>query len=96
MRTILKIFVAPFVVLLTIFWAAMVFVFSWAETILQFVSGIAMLLALVMFFGKQIPGGITFAAIGFLISPVGIPAIAEWLINKIDDLNGALKDFITT
>jgi len=96
MRMILKILAAPFVVALTVMWAALVFVFCWAEKILHLASGIAGLAAVVLFIAKQTTGGIIFAVVAFLISPVGIPAIAEWLIDKLDDMNDALKGFITT
>jgi hypothetical protein len=95
MRIILKILFAPLVVVLTISWAFLVFVFCWAETILSFISGIAGLIAVVFFIAGQIPNGIVLMVIAFLISPVGIPAIAKWLIDKLDDLNDAIKDFIT-
>ena len=96
MRIILKIIVAPFVVLLTISWAVLVFLFCWAETILKFASGITGLVALVMFIAGQTPGGIVFAIIAFLISPVGVPAFAKWLIDKLDELNETLKGFIAS
>ena len=96
MRIILKILAAPFVVLLTISWAVLVFIFCWAETILEIASGISGLLALVLFITGQTTGGIVFGVIAFLICPLGIPAIAKWLIDKLDDMNDALKDFITT
>jgi len=96
MRIVLKILAAPFVVVLTISWAFLVFLFCWAETILQFVSGIAGLAALALFIMGQTTGGIVFAVLAFLISPVGLPLVAKWLIDKLDDLNDALKDFITT
>jgi len=96
MRIILKILAAPFVVALTVSWALLVFVFCWAEMILQYVSGIAGLVSLILFIIGQTTGGIVFIVIAFLISPVGIPAIAKWLIDKLDDLNDALKCFITT
>jgi len=96
MRIILKILATPFVVLLTVLWAILVFLFCWAKTVLSFASGIVGLIAIALFIGGQTTGGIVFAVIAFLISPVGIPAIAEWLINKIGDLNDALKYFITT
>ena len=96
MRIIFKILVAPFVVVLTVLWAVLIFVFCWAETILHYASGLVGLIALVLFFMGQTTGGIVFAVIAFLISPVGIPAIAEWLIDKLDDMNNALKCFITT
>lgn len=96
MRIILKILAAPFVVVLTVSWAFLVFVSCFAETILQYVSGLAALVALALFIMGQTTGGIVFAVIAFLISPVGIPAVAKWLIDKLDDLNDALKCFITT
>jgi len=96
MRIILKILAAPLVFVLTISWAFLVFVFCFAETILSFISGVAGLVALVFFIAGQPINGLVMAVIAFLISPVGIPFIAKWLIDRLDDLNDALKDFITT
>ena len=33
--------------------------------------------------------------IAFVVSPFGLPAVAEWLIDKLDSLNYSLKSFIT-
>ena len=96
MRIILKILAAPFVVALTVSWVLLVFVFCWAEMILQYVSGLAGLVALILFIIGQTTGGVVFLVIAFLISPVGLPAVAKWLIDKLNDLNDALKCFITT
>ena len=96
MRIILKIIAAPFVVVLTISGAVLIFLFCWAEMILKFASGIAGLVAVILLFAGQTPGGIVFAVITFLISPVGIPAFAKWLIDKLYDLNDTLKCFITS
>jgi len=96
MRTIGKILAAPFVVVLTVSWAVMVFVFCWAQAVLNFASGLVALLAIILFVTGQTTGGIVFAVVAFLISPVGIPAIAEWLIDRLSDMNSALKNFIAT
>ena len=96
MRIVLKIIAAPFVILLTLSWAIMVFLFCWAELILKFLSGISGLIAIVMLIAGQTQGGIVFGVIAFLVSPIGIPAVAKWLIDKLDDWNDALKSFITT
>jgi len=96
MRIILKIIAAPFIVLLTISWAIMVFLFCWAEVILKFLSGIAGLIAIIMLIAGQTQGGIVFGVIAFLASPIGIPAVAKWLIDKLGDWNDALKCFITS
>ena len=95
MRIIGKIIAAPFIALLTITWAVLIFIFCWLETILNYVSGLAGLVAIVLFFMGQTTGGIVFGVIAFLICPVGLPAIAKWLIDKLDDMNNALKSFIT-
>lgn len=31
----------------------------------------------------------------FAISPFGLPALAGWLLAKLDELNGSLRGFIT-
>ena len=96
MRIILKILAAPFVVVLTVLWTFLVFVFCWGEMLLNIVSGIVGLLAVVLFFMGQTTGGIVFMVIAFLVSPVGLPVIVKWVLDKIFDFNEALKDFITT
>jgi len=96
MRIILKILAAPFVPVLTVLWAVLIFVFCWLETILQYASGLVGLIAIVLFCMGQTTGGIVFGVISFLICPLGLPAIAKWLIDKLDDMNDALKYFITT
>ena len=96
MRIIGKILAAPFVVVLTVLWAVLIFVFCWGETILHFVSGGVGILAIVLFFMGQTTGGIVFAVIAFLISPVGLPAIIKWFIDRLGNLNNKLKIFMTT
>ena len=96
MRIIIKIIAAPFVVVLTVLWAVLVFVFSWANVILNIASGIIGLLAIVLFVAGQTTNGIILAIVAFLLSPVGLPAIADWLVDRVGSANRALKNFITT
>ena len=95
MRIILKILAAPFVPVLTILWAVSVFLFGILSGILEFACGLGVLLAIALFIIKNTTGGIVFLTLAFLISPAGLPLIAEWLISKIADLNEGLKNFIT-
>lgn len=32
--------------------------------------------------------------LAFLLFPFGLPAVAEWLVLRLDDLNYSLKSFI--
>lgn len=68
----------------------------YAIAVLQVVSGIGVLISIIMLVTGEKLGGIVFLILSFLISPLGIPAIAEWLIDKLDDLNYSLRNYITS
>ena len=53
------------------------------------------LLALVLFIGGQTLGGVVFLVLAFLVSPFGIPAIADWFMDRLYSLKYSLQDFIT-
>ena len=53
------------------------------------------LLALVLFIAGQVLGGVVFLVLAFLVSPFGIPAIADRLVARLRSLNYTLQDFIT-
>lgn len=95
MRIIFKILAAPFVVILTLLVPFLWFVFCFAVGVLYVVSGIGVLLSAVLFFTGQTLGGGVFLFLAFLLSPFGIPAIAEWLIGRLTALNYSLRNFIT-
>ena len=95
MRIILKILAAPFWAVLSVSWLLLVFVFCTARVLLEIFSGFGVLLSLVLFVTGQTTGGIVFGIIAFLISPVGLPMIAEWIIDRLGDAKGALGNFIT-
>jgi hypothetical protein len=97
MRIILKIIAAPFMVVLTIMVAVLIFLFAYSEQILNLASGLLALIgiALMVFLREWVGGGV-FLGLAFLASPVGLPAIASWLIEKLDDLKYSLRDFITS
>ena len=92
MRIILKLLAAPFVLALTLLVAVLNFAFSsWVFCTLSFLCLIGALFALLT--GDR--WGIQGLVIAFAVSPFGLPAVAEWLIDKLDSLNYSLKSFIT-
>jgi len=94
MRLIFKILAAPVVGVLTLAGAFFSFVLAVSGAILGIVSVIVFILAVIMMTVPNVAGGIAWMAVAFLISPFGLPRLAEWLVGKLDDINGALKDFI--
>jgi len=96
MRIILKIIAAPFVLLLTVAGACLSFIFGFAAWALNIVSGIGGLLGIVLLLTGQTTNGIIILVLAFLFSPLGLPAVIGWLLDKLDNLNYSLKSFITS
>ena len=96
MRVILKIIAAPFVAVLTIAVAVLWFLFCCAVGVMYVVSMILVLVGVVTLITHQTLNGCIILFIAFLASPFGLPAIAEWLIDRVNDLNYSLRDFITS
>lgn len=96
MRIILKIIAAPFVLALTLVVAVLSFAFSlaaWVFSTLSFLFAACALFAI--FIEGNTAWGIQGLVIAFCVSPFGLPAVAEWMIDKLDGLNYSLKCFIT-
>lgn len=94
MKLILKIIAAPVVVALTLFvWIysgllyCSAFIFGLAGTIVA-ILGVAVLIT------YSPKNGIILLVIAFLISPVGLPMAAAWLLGKVQDLRYAIQDSI--
>ena len=92
---VLKILAAPFVVALTLLVAIVSFLYCVASALCHIGCVVLTLLALVLFIGGQTLGGVVFLVLAFLVSPFGVPAIAERLVDKLHSAKFALRDFIT-
>ena len=92
---VLKILAAPFVVALTLLVAIVSFLYCVASALCYIGCVVLTLLALVLFIGGQTLGGVVFLVLAFLVSPFGVPAIAEWLVDRLHSAKFALRDFIT-
>ena len=91
---VLKILAAPVVVALTLLAAVVSFLFCVAGAVCVVGCVVLTLLALVLFIGGQTLGGVVFLVLAFLLSPFGIPAIADWLMDRLYSLKYSLQDFI--
>lgn len=96
MRIIFKIIAAPFVLALTLIVPFLWFVFCYAAVVLYIVSGIGVLISVILFIMGETLGGGVFLFLAFLLSPFGIPKIAEWITDRLSDLNHSLRNFITS
>lgn len=96
MRLILKLIAAPFIVLLTVLVAILLFLFSVSSFLLTAASVIMALLGVGLFFISCPVGGIIYLGIAFLLSPFGLQAVAGAVITGLNSLNLSLRQFITS
>ena len=92
MRLLLKLLAAPVVLALALFiWicfrllSCVAFLFGLAGTIVGLL-GVAVLVT------YSVQNGIILLVIAFLVSPVGLPMAAAWLLGKLQDLRYAIQD----
>ena len=92
MKLILKILVAPVIVVLVLFvWicSALLYCSAWVFGLAGTLLGIFGVLALIT---RQTTNGIILLVMALLVSPYGIPMAAAWLLGKIQDLRYAIQD----
>lgn len=94
MRFLLKIFFAPVILTLTLFvWICAsllycsAFVFGLAGTVIG-------LLGLGVLVSYSVQNGIILLVIAFLVSPLGLPMAAVWLLGKVQDFKYWIQDGI--
>lgn len=90
----LKILAAPLVLALALFtWVCFgllyvsSFIFGLASTVVALL-GVAVLVT----YSPQ--NGVILLVIAFLVSPVGLPMAAVWLVSKVQDLRFAIQDAV--
>ncbi len=104
MRIFIKILLFPLSLLLTIFVGVSMFLVERCAAILSILSGIVMIGALAGYsqylFGwpvgdagnaSSLQLAIFATVLAFVLSPHGLPTFAMWLLDKLDNLNCAIK-----
>ena len=92
MRLILKILVAPIIVVLTLFvWICSGLLYC-SSFILGLAGTVLGILGVLVLLTGAVTNGIIVLVMAFLVSPFGIPMAAAWLIGKIQDLRYTIQD----
>ena len=93
-RILLKVLVAPIILVLTLFiWicAGLVYI---SGLLLGFVSMVLGLLGMAVLITYSPQNGIILLVMAFLVSPYGLPLAAIWLLGKVQNLRYAIQDAV--
>ena len=89
-----KILLAPVVLLLTTIVFLLALLLAVSTRALAIISSLGVTLALLLFLSGDYKNGGVFLLLAWLISPLGIPLIAEWLWKGLDNVRGVIWRFV--
>ena len=94
LKLLLKIVVAPVILVLTLFvWICVGIVYI-SGLVLGLISMVVALLGVAVLITYSPQNGIILLVMAFLISPYGLPMAAIWLLGKVQDFRYFLQDTI--
>ena len=92
MRLLFKVVLFPITLALSIVVGIFRFVCDCSGAVLGVIASLLFTLALLtLILLKEPSRALTTAVIAFVVSPYGIPKLTEWCIDRLDDLNLAIK-----
>lgn len=94
MKTSLRIALAPVMLTIRLILGLMAFLTSIASSMLGLSVSLFVLLAMIEFFIGYWQNGIAFMVLAFLASPIGLPTIANLLLDLLDHLIGFLEGLV--
>lgn len=94
MKTALRIALAPVMLAIRLMLGLTAFLTSIASSVLGLSVSLFSLLAMIEFFIGYWQNGIAFMVLAFLVSPIGLPAIATLLLNLLDHLIGFFESMV--
>lgn len=93
-RFILRILLAPAVLLLTAIHFLLALLLVLSTRVLAIISSLGVTLSLLLFVTGDFRNDGIFLLLAWLISPIGLPLIAEWLWKGLDNIRGMMWRFV--
>lgn len=91
---ILKILFAPVSLALSLFIWLCAGLISCSAFVFKLASALLSLLAVAVLITYSVKNGIILLVLAFLISPMGLPMLAVWLLGKLQGVNLTIKSFL--
>ena len=91
MKWILKILTAPVILLIDLFTLVCVGIISFSAIPLRIVSGIITLLGTAVLVTYSPKNGMILLTIAFLLSPMGLPMLAVWILSVLQGISQFIK-----
>ena len=94
MRFLLKVLAAPIVAALTVFVWLCVRVLYCVTLVTGLAGWVIGFLGVAVLLTYSVQNGVILLVIAFLLSPLGLPSAALWLLGKVQDLRYFIQDSV--
>ena len=94
MKRTIRIVLAPFMLITRLMLAIAAFITSIASTIIGLAVTVFLLLSVIEFAIGYWQNGFAFMALALLVSPIGLPAIANFFLNRMDHILGFFEGLL--
>ena len=94
MKTALKIALAPVMLAIRLMLGLVAFITSITSSVLGLSVSLFGLLSVIEFFIGYWQNGVAFMVLALLASPIGLPAIANFLLNRMDHILGFFEGLL--
>lgn len=94
MKLTLRIALTPLMLITRLMLGLAAFVTSIASTVIGLATGIFALLGAIEFAIGYWQNGFAFMALALLVSPIGLPALANFLLNRMDHILGFFEGLL--
>ena len=91
MKAILKVLTFPIVLILDLFIWICVGLISCSAILFKLASAILAILAVAVLITYSVQNGLILLTLAFLVSPLGLPMIAVWLLGGLQKISGSIK-----
>lgn len=92
MKLIFKILSSPIVLVIDLFTLVCIGLISFSAFFLRLASGIVGILGILVLVTYSVKNGLILLTIAFLVSPMGLPMIAVWLLERLQSISFILKE----
>ena len=94
MKRTIRIVLAPFMLITRLMLGIAAFITSIASTIIGLAVTVFLLLSVIEFAIGYWQNGFAFMVLALLVSPIGLPAIANFLLNRMDHILGFFEGLL--
>ena len=91
MKLIFKILTAPVTLAIDLFNLVCIGLISFPAFFLRLASGIVGTLGILVLVTYSVKNGLILLTIAFLVSPMGLPMLAVWILSVLQGVSGMLK-----